>query len=95
MNPTNLAIENLSPVIDAAGGMAGAGGSAGVASNARVMQEMAHQGMSVPSSGADILNALISLGYNEKEALYAIKQLPADAAVADGIRQALKMLSKS
>ena len=48
-----------------------------------------------PSSAADILNALISLGYNEKEALYAIKQLPADVTVSDGIRQALKRLSKS
>ena len=48
-----------------------------------------------PSSGADILNALISLDYNEKEALYAIKALPKDVAVSDGIRQALKLLSKS
>ena len=49
----------------------------------------------VPSSAADVLNALISLGYNEKEAMYAIKQLPKDVAVSDGIRQALKLLSKS
>ena len=48
-----------------------------------------------PSSAADILNALMSLGYNEKEALYAIKQLSSDATVSDGIRQALKLLSKS
>ncbi|MEO8104185.1 MAG: Holliday junction branch migration protein RuvA [Betaproteobacteria bacterium] len=48
-----------------------------------------------PSSSADILNALISLGYNDKEALYAIKQLPREASVSDGIRQALKLLSKS
>jgi Holliday junction DNA helicase RuvA len=48
-----------------------------------------------PSSAADILNALISLGYNEKEALFAIKQLPRDASVSDGIRQALRVLSKS
>ena len=50
---------------------------------------------SKPSASADILNALISLGYNEKEALYAIKELPKDIAVSDGIRQALKLLSKS
>jgi len=49
----------------------------------------------VPSSAADVLNALMSLGYNEKEALYAIKQLPKDVTVSDGIRQALKLLSKS
>lgn len=48
-----------------------------------------------PSSEADILNALNALGYNDKEALWAVKQLPADAAVSDGIRQALKLLSKS
>ena len=48
-----------------------------------------------PSSAADILNALISLGYNEKEALYAIKQLPKDITVSEGIRHALKSLSKA
>ena len=48
-----------------------------------------------PTSAADILNALMSLGYNEKEALYAIRELPKDVTVSDGIRQALKLLSKS
>ena len=43
----------------------------------------------------DILNALQALGYNEKEAAWAVKQLPAGTAVADGIRQALKLLSKT
>jgi Holliday junction DNA helicase RuvA len=43
----------------------------------------------------DIRNALLALGYNEREALGAMKALPADVAVADGIRQALKLLSKS
>ena len=49
----------------------------------------------LPSAGSDILNALLALGYNEKEALAATKQLPADTTVADGIRQALRVLSKS
>jgi len=50
----------------------------------------------VPGSEAsDILNALISLGYNEREALAAIKGLAPDIAVADGIRAALKALAKS
>ena len=44
--------------------------------------------------GGDILNALHALGYNEKEAAWAVKQLPAGTAVADGIRQALRLLSK-
>ncbi len=44
---------------------------------------------------SDVLNALLSLGYNDREAMSAIKQLPADLAVADGIRQALKLLARS
>lgn len=44
---------------------------------------------------ADILNALIALGYNEREALSAIKTFSAETAVSDGIRQALKLLSKT
>jgi Holliday junction DNA helicase RuvA len=43
----------------------------------------------------DILNALLALGYNDKEAQWAVKQLPVDSAVAEGIRQALKLLSKT
>ena len=42
----------------------------------------------------DILNALLALGYNGKEASWAVKQLPGGTAVAEGIRQALKLLSK-
>ncbi|MBI3042873.1 MAG: Holliday junction branch migration protein RuvA [Betaproteobacteria bacterium] len=44
---------------------------------------------------ADVTNALLALGYNDREAAWAIKQLPAGLAVAEGIRQALKLLSKS
>ena len=47
------------------------------------------------AAGKDILNALLALGYNEREALAAIKQLPAGVSVSDGIRQALKVLSKT
>jgi Holliday junction DNA helicase RuvA len=43
---------------------------------------------------SDVLNALISLGYSEKEAAGAVKGLPAGLAVADGIRAALKALAK-
>lgn len=42
----------------------------------------------------DITNALLALGYNEREATWATKQLPPGIAVADGIRQALKLLAK-
>ena len=48
----------------------------------------------LPSAGSDVLNALLALGYNEKEALAATRQLPADSSVADGIRHALRVLSK-
>ncbi len=51
-------------------------------------------GSPVVASG-DVLNALLALGYSDKEAEWAAKQLPADAAVSDGIRQALKLLSKA
>jgi Holliday junction DNA helicase RuvA len=47
------------------------------------------------TSASDILNALLALGYSEREAQAAMKQLPADASVSDGIRQALKSLSKA
>jgi holliday junction DNA helicase RuvA len=47
------------------------------------------------SHAGDVLNALLALGYSEKEADWAAKQLPADLAVSDGIRQALKLLSKA
>jgi len=51
---------------------------------------------SIPSSkvSSDVLNALLSLGYNDREVSWAIKQLPSDVSVSEGIRQALKLLSK-
>lgn len=49
----------------------------------------------ITSTGIDVVNALLALGYNEKEADWAAKQLPAEAGVSDGIRQALKYLSKT
>ncbi len=45
-------------------------------------------------SSQDILNALLALGYNEREAAAALKQLPAGVGTSDGIRQSLKLLSK-
>ncbi len=46
------------------------------------------------SSQNDILQALISLGYSDKEASAAWKQLPADIGVSEGIKQALKALAR-
>ena len=42
----------------------------------------------------DVSNALLALGYNDREAAWAIKQLPAGLNVMEGIRQALRLLSK-
>lgn len=42
----------------------------------------------------DILQALLALGYNDKEAAAALKALPADVGVSDGIKLALKSLAK-
>lgn len=59
------------------------------------------EGMSIAQSGqaksatGDVLNALLALGYNEREAVAAVKSLPADVSVSDGIKQSLKSLSKA
>ncbi|MFA6969878.1 MAG: Holliday junction branch migration protein RuvA [Gallionella sp.] len=53
------------------------------------------QGAATTSAGSDIINALQALGYNDKEAGWAAKQLPKEVGVSDGIRQALKLLSKA
>ena len=45
--------------------------------------------------GNDVVNALVGLGYSEKEALAAVKGLAPGLAVTDGIRAALKALAKS
>jgi len=46
-------------------------------------------------SDSDVLNALLSLGYNEREAAWAVKQIDTGLSVGEGIRQALKLLSKA
>lgn len=46
-------------------------------------------------AGNDVLNALLALGYSDREALAAIKALPPGLSVSEGIRQALKALSKA
>ena len=43
---------------------------------------------------ADIVSALAALGYSEREALAAVKKLPADVGVSEGIRLALKSLAR-
>ena len=48
----------------------------------------------VSDTQGDILQALIALGYSDKEAQAALKQLPPDVSVSDGIKQALKALAR-
>lgn len=52
-------------------------------------------GISTPAGVAsDALNALLALGYSEKEALPTLKQLPEGLGLEESIRQALKLLVK-
>ena len=48
----------------------------------------------VGDAGSDIQQALMALGYNEKDATAALKALPAGVGVAEGIKLALKALAK-
>jgi Holliday junction DNA helicase RuvA len=43
---------------------------------------------------SDILQALLALGYNEREAAAALKALPADVGVSEGIKIALRTLGR-
>src|SRR2546421_6188651 len=47
-----------------------------------------------PGAQADILQALLALGYNDREAALAMKALPAEVGVSDGIKLALKSLAR-
>ena len=51
--------------------------------------------MSAGAAGGDVVGALLALGYNEREAAAAVKQIPADLQLAEAIRHALKQLSKT
>lgn len=42
----------------------------------------------------DIINALVGLGYSEREARLAVKKLPDNTSVSDGIRLALQSMGK-
>jgi len=50
--------------------------------------------VALPDAKSDILNALLALGYSEREAAAAMKSLPVDVDVSEGIRQALKGLAR-
>ncbi|WP_066704042.1 Holliday junction branch migration protein RuvA [Curvibacter delicatus] len=48
----------------------------------------------VNDAQGDILQALLALGYSDKEAAAALKALPADVGVSEGIKLALKALAR-
>jgi holliday junction DNA helicase RuvA len=60
----------------------GAGGAASAGASA------------VSSPASDVVNALLALGYSDKEAATACRDLPPDLPINDAIRAALKSLSK-
>lgn len=60
-----------------------------------VASGVAASGGAVSSDSDDVLNALLALGYNEREAQSALKHVPAGLSVSEAIRQALKSLSKA
>ena len=51
-------------------------------------------GAPLADASSDILTALLALGYSDKEAVLAMKQVPAASGVSEGIKLALKALSK-
>ncbi len=66
----------------------------------KALPELAAASAGIPATSThegrgDVLNALLALGYNEREALSAMKGLPEDVGVSDGIRLALRNLSKA
>ncbi|MDD5295463.1 MAG: Holliday junction branch migration protein RuvA [Rhodocyclaceae bacterium] len=61
----------------------------------KLPQSGALSSVAVPDGGSDILHALLALGYNDKEAAAALRQLPPGISVSDGIRQSLRLLSKA
>ena len=56
------------------------------------LEEVTSASAQAPSS--DVLNALLALGYSEKEAQTVVRDLPGGLPVAEAIRAALKALAK-
>ncbi len=56
---------------------------------------LASKGASIQNDAqGDILQALIALGYSDREAAASLKALPVDVGVSDGIKLALKALAR-
>lgn len=58
--------------------------------------QLVASGAGQPSTARrDLADALLALGYNDKEAQWALGKVPAELNLEEGIRQALKLLSKT
>jgi len=60
----------------------------------KLAPDLALPATTASDAGNDIVQALMALGYNEKEAAAALKALPAGVGVSEGIKLALKSLNK-
>lgn len=61
----------------------------------KIGADLGHVGSVVANDAqGDILQALVALGYSDKEAQAALKSLPKEVSVSDGIKQALKALAR-
>ena len=62
----------------------------------RLGPDLGAPGAAAPASDSqtDILQALLALGYSDKEAAAALKGLPPDVGVSEGIKLALKSLAR-
>jgi Holliday junction DNA helicase RuvA len=56
--------------------------------------DLAQPAAAMGASHNDIVQALMALGYGERDALAALKAMPADVGVAEGIKLALKSLNR-
>lgn len=56
--------------------------------------DMGPAGSPASDAQVDILQALLALGYSDKEAAAALKALPVEVGVSEGIKLALKALAK-
>jgi Holliday junction DNA helicase RuvA len=55
---------------------------------------LAGGGTPTSDAQADILQALVALGYSDRDAAASLKAMPRDIGVSEGIKQALKALAK-
>jgi Holliday junction DNA helicase RuvA len=60
----------------------------------KLAPDLAAPSGAISDAQADIVQALLALGYSEREAAAALKTLPDGTGVSDGIKQSLRMLAR-